>query len=307
MNKVRAFLKRLRFGGLFIKIDKLARTAKYDLYTLDQLRPALDNKAQHYYLASLYLQLNQEQLAHELLLAAGTASREMKNYFHVLSYSRKNSLPLPVLSISEYRSLDYLDKVLQPPKKLAELLSCFDGVTVLGNAPGSDSLSASTDSCVFCFNHYRKNPRISGNTAVHATVHVVTPSYDAIELSNSEYLCFTGNSIFHRRSQVWKQFSDIQTFKGIYTLPAELWSELYQQLDGSPTAGLLILRYVSQQAADKSFVCRVGGFSRDVPLQNHEYDDVPFSSVHNWGAESQHLERVLQQLAISCSELTFQA
>jgi len=159
MSKVRAFLKHLRFGDVFTRIDKLAKTAKFDLNVLDQLRREVHNKAQRYYLASLYLQIYQEQTAYELLSDAGAASSEMKNYFHVLSYSRKNTLPLPELSATECLSLNYLDKVLQPPHKLAELLSRYDRITVFGNAPGSNSLSALPGSCVFCFNHYKNNPR----------------------------------------------------------------------------------------------------------------------------------------------------
>jgi len=303
MKKVVASIQRFRFGELFWQIDELARTANYDLTTLDKMLPAVSSQAQRYYLASLYLQLGNETQAYELLSAAVVASSEMKNYFHVLSYSRKNSLPIPMLSASENRALDYLNKVLQPSRKLSELLSRYSAVSVLGNASGSETLTAISDSCVFCFNHYKKNPRILSN----ATVHVVTPSYDAMDQVTADHLCITGNSIFHRRSQVWKQFGDAQTCKAIYTLPADLWAELYRQLGGSPTAGLLALGYISQHFAANSFDCLVGGFSRSVPEQNHSYDNAPFSASHNWAAEVMQLEQVLLQLQERCRRVSIQA
>ncbi len=291
--------------ALFMQLERLAKSGDYDLATLRRIHIApgvIGNKTLSYYLASLYLHLGEEGQASDLLVSCGRAGREMKQYCRVLMFCQRNQLPTPSLTVAEQGCLEYLNRVLNPALlTIDHLIGQHGGFSIVGNAPGAQTVRGNPASCKLYFNNYLKNPRIPDI----ATVHVVTPSWQIDASIPSECLCITGNDIFYRRSRVWRKFIKYQQFKAVYTLPQVLWSDLVVQLGGfSPSAGLLLLSYLSQQISLNQSMSKVNGyvagFSSGQTKINHSYDSEPASDSHNWAVESDLFQRVVDSLNAQC-------
>lgn len=294
-----------------MQLDRLAKSGRYNIDVLREIHVAsgvVGNKSLCYYLASLYLHLNEEQEAFDILTKCGGAHREMKHYCRVLMFCRRSHLPMPKLTLAEQSCLDYLDRVLNPDERtINQLIAQCGGFSIVGNAPGNTAVRRNQSSCKFYFNDYLKNHRVQDT----ATVHVVTPSWRSELADQSEHLCITGNDIFYRRSRVWRKFIKNRNFKAVYTLPQKLWSDLVVQLDGcSPSAGLLLLAYVSQQLSRKREMSGVdgyvAGFSFGQSIVNHSYDTEPASDNHNWVAESVLYKILIDTLSCQCDHFAIE-
>ena len=322
MRVANAFNLHRCFRGEHLRaLDWIAYSGSFDSAALDHIADALSarsgSKGLIYYLASLYLQLGETDKVDALLKTTGKASSEMKWFAMLMLYCRYRELPLPRLKRSDDQCLDYLqEKYLNfkspadfqseqsSVKQFTRLLQSKKHFAVIGNAPVSatdtDNRFQLTDDCLsICFNNYHLNPRIEGQ----AIVHVVTPSWRSGGQVHGKHLIITGNSIFHRRSKVWRRFSDQPPYTGIHTIPREIWSSLVEKLEASPSAGLLLLSYFERHPdiSDKDGV--VAGFSDDVPVQNHSYDSDPVSSAHNWIAEMEMRRKILQSIGCKTRSL----
>ena len=321
MRVANAFDLRRCFKGEHLRaLDWMAYSGSFDSTALDHIADALSarsgSKGLKYYLASLYLQLGEADKVDALLNTTGMASSEMKWFAMLMLYCRYRELPLPRLKRSDDQCLDYLqEKYLSfknpaafqseqsSVKQFTCLLQSKKYFAVIGNAPVSttdtDSRFQLTDDCLsVCFNNYHLNPRIEGQ----AFVHVVTPSWRSGGQWRSggrvhgKHLIITGNSIFHRRSKVWRRFSDQPRYTRIHTVPREIWSSLVEKLGASPSAGLLLLSYFVRHLDINDKDGLVAGFSEDIPVQNHSYDSDPVSLAHNWIAEAAMRGKILQSI-----------
>ena len=302
-------------------LDWMAYSGSFDATALDSLADALSGRSSSkglvYYLASLYLQLGETDKVDGLLKTTGKASSEMKWFAMLILYCRCRGLPLPRLKRKDDQCLDYLEEkysgfenihLLQSGqsfvKQFTRLLQSKKHFAVIGNAPVSASdpnnrFHLSDDCLSICFNNYHLNPRIEGQ----AIVHVVTPSWRSDGQVHGKHLIITGNSIFHRRSKVWRRFNDERSYIGIHTVPREIWSWLVEKLGASPSAGLLLLSYLARDLGISEKVGLVAGFSDHVPVQNHSYDSDPVSSAHNWIAEAALRRKILQSIGCKTRSL----
>ena len=290
---------------LFKKLDLLAATGNYDVTELDSLleqsKSRHRDKSVSYYFASLYLHLGERQRAEQILGECGKPSREMKKYFAVMNYSRQRELPMPSLDAREIRCIEYLSDTLSTEDRaLASVVESRGGFAVAGNAPAYNSIGLNARDCIFLFNHYFKNRRLQ----CVPDVHVVTPSWSFDCPDCSERLLITGNSIFHRRSNVWRQFIEHNHYQAIHTIPRQLWCSMYQELAAPASAGLLVLAYLAGYTNLQALQGTVAGFSATVPgqgeQQNHSYDKVAASSRHDWVMESRLREKYLLVLHEQC-------
>lgn len=302
---VRAVLSPLRpTGSLVAQLNTIASSGNYDVAILDKLlqrasRRQWRDKAAKYYLASLYLHLEQPLVADEILKGCGRPGGEMKKYFAVLDYCRQQGLPLPELNARETRCIEYLSGALSMhDNALARYVESFGAFTVGGNSPLDNDIVAAAGDCLILFNHYAKNQRIQGK----ASVHVVTPSWQFEEADDISHLVITGNSIFHRRSNVWRRFMQCDTYQSVFTMPQSLWRELYARLEAPASAGLLMLAYLAEYATLSAVSGTVVGFSAGQPTQNHSYDNVPASTRHNWAEESLLRDKYLRVLRGQCQQ-----
>lgn len=292
--------------ALVKQLDGLAASGDFDLPLLDQLRELPEitgSRMAVYYLASLYLQSDEESAARQILLSLNGSSSVMKKFYRVLSCSRRNNLAVPELSTVEKSCIEYLDAAVNPPANSIEhQLSEAGGFSIVGNAPGTTVKNTPDEWCRFYFNSYLKNPAITDR----ASIHVVTPSWQTDETESDSSLCITGNSIFHRRSHVWRKFIDKKDHPAIYTVPRSLWRSLYLELGTSPSAGLLIAGLLAEITARKPQTLSgyIAGFSFGISGSNHEYDAEPASSRHNWTGEAVVLKRLIGELENNCSKLT---
>ena len=301
---------------LYRQLDTLAGSGNFNVEQLELIEAQAEltrNKTLRYYLASLYLQLDETSRAHDLLAGSGRASREMKRYFSVLSHSRRHGLPFPKLDKDEESCIDYLDGVISSAQKMFDqYVIGYHGFSIVGNAPGDGSGIPVSDHARFYFNDYQKNTRIEDN----ASVHVVTPSWRQDTVARSDALCISGNNIFHRRSKVWKKFIHQKHFKAIYTLPRSLWSQLCTELDSKPSAGILMLTFIAESISlaseNDTSGSRLGsglkgyiaGFSNDDKSGvNHSYDQEPASSRHNWSSEARLFNQNVGLLREYCASL----
>ena len=291
--------------ALLKQLDALAASGDYDVELLNKLWNSQEKtrtRAAVYYLASLYLQLGEKSVAKNLLSSLSGSSPVMKKFYQVLSFCRQSKLPIPELDAAESRCLDYLDTAINPSgKTIEQQLTLAGGFSIVGNAPGASLKSTPANCCKFYFNSYVKNSRITDV----ASIHVVTPSWQTDETVKSDSLCITGNSIFHRRSRVWRKFIANEDYSAIYTVPRSVWRSLYTELGTSPSAGLLIVSVVAEIAARKpdTYSGHIAGFSFGPPDVNHDYDLEPGSKRHNWNGEAVILRRLIGELDNTCSKL----
>jgi len=292
--------------ALYKRLDRLAASGDFDINLLDQLRLLPETQKSRftvYYLASLYLQLGDESTARDMLSSTVGWSPAIKKFYCVLSFCRQSLLPVPKLNAAEENCADYLDTAINPPSATIEQkLSVAGGFSIVGNAPGAALKIIPAEWCKFYFNSYLKNSRITDD----ASIHVVTPSWRMGETVNSSSLCITGNSIFHRRSSVWRKFIANEYHPAVYTVPRHLWRTLYTELGTSPSAGLLIVGLVAEIAArnPKNYSGYIAGFSFGLSDSNHDYDSEPASKRHNWSGEAIILRRLIGELENNCLELT---
>ena len=292
--------------ALVKQLDDLAASGDFDGDLLDQLRaiPEIPKvRPAVYYLASLYLQLGDETAARALLSSRSGVSPAMKKFYQVLSFCRRSKLPMPKLNAAEERCIDYLDVAVNPlSSAIEEKLLVAGGFSIVGNAPGAALKNLPADWCRFYFNSYLKNSRISDV----ASVHVVTPSWLPDETVKASRLCITGNSIFHRKSRVWRKFIANEVHPSIYTVPRSLWRSLYAELETSPSAGLLIVSMVAEFAVrnPNAFSGHIAGFTFGEMSSNHDYDTEPASERHNWQGEAVILRRLIAELEDNCAQLT---
>jgi len=309
-------------GGDQLRVlDSIAYSGCYDCETLDSIAASILSrpiwsKGLAYYTASLYLQLGETDKASDLLRKTGRASREMKWFSMLMHHCLDNGLACPRLGSTDRQCLSYLAEKYSGiafknptvrgslPSGLFELFSASSSFAVLGNAPSvvkdaESKFSLPADCVSICFNNYRLNPRIVAD----ADIHVVTPSWRSSDPSTARHLIITGNSIFYRRSKVWRRFAGRPNYTGIHTVPVHLWCALVQQLDASPSAGLLLLCYLNSCFNIGGKVGLIAGFSDEVPQQNHSYDHEPVSSAHNWSAEVRLRKTILEQIAKKAESL----
>ncbi len=289
---------------IFNHLHEIARNGRVTLAELDQIRLGNGVRKERellYYLASLYLLINEDHIAGELL-AGVRAGSAMKRYFAVLNHCRRQSLPMPGLSRRQQQTLDCLDNRLSGQPDLVAHINRSGGFSVVGNAPVAHVPEHRENLCTFYFNQYQKNSAIRGV----ASVHVVTPSWQNYTHVQSEAVMLSGNSIFHRRSRVWERFADATHIAAIYTPPATLWADLSVKLGTSPTAGLLLLTWV-ENLVDSGVLNKDGlqgyidGFSVTRPLVNHSYDDEAVSSRHNWALEPDLVCGVIERFSENIS------
>ena len=297
------------YRRLHKRLDLLAGSGHYEIQDLQAIRSkvlATQSRELAYYLASLFLHSGDTVAAHQLLSKDKRASRSMKKFCRVLLYCLDNGLHVPTLSTREKDCLNYLDRIVNPQENPVEqLIASFDGVIICGNAPMNAVVSCPENWCRIFFNDYKKNPEITDD----ATIHVVTPSWNG-KPDSSSYRCITGNDIFYRRSQVWKRFIDDKSYQAIFTVPREIWAELYAKTGTSPSAGLLILSYIAhlfiQNKLPDGFSVSVTGFSMDQSGVNHTYDSVVASTRHNWLVEKEEINRLKDVLKIRGCLLSLQ-
>lgn len=303
-------LRRIFGGDSLRRLDWMAYSGTFDCQVLDEVAATIVsdkgvNKGLAYYIASLYLQLGELERATDLLRLTGRATGEMKWFSMVLLHCHDVGLASPRLNNADKRCLHFLqekyhtsilvDSACHPG--LDSILQKKRDVVVIGNAP-SEAVSrpgefSISDDCVsFLFNSFHLNNRIDGD----ATVHVVTPSWRPEKRVRGSYLIMTGNSIFYRRSKVWRRFVEQPDYTGIYTVPRELWASLINDLQASPSAGLLVLSMLEKYVDLSAKTAFVGGFSDGVPVLNHSYDSEPLSASHNWEQEHQLRNRVLDNI-----------
>ncbi|OED35517.1 hypothetical protein AB833_30340 [Chromatiales bacterium (ex Bugula neritina AB1)] len=280
-------------------INGMAASGNFNSDSLDSLSGSLfesgygKSRPSVYYLASLYLQLGRESSATAILRSVGVASSEMKWFAAVMIHSLTHELPLPRLSRREFACLKYLQQhLLKSERSLSRLMRDCEVVAVLGNAPGARFEGIGKDVHAICFNGYRRNPRIVGEPQLH----VVTPSWKAMEPIAGQHLCITGNSIFHRRSKVWRRFMNLPPYDGIHVTPRQLWCELNMELNAPPSAGAVILGCLARNPVLPGKRILIGGFSSGLSDENHSYDRVPLSKRHNWLAEVRFRQDCLNQL-----------
>ena len=298
-------LLRPRLNRLFRQMDSFAKGSGYNISDLDKIRESselCDNKETAYYLASLYLSIEEYSIANDLLSAFDCASGVMKKYFHVLSYSTIKNLPTPKLTKDESSCLEFLQTAVNPVNNTFESAVLGRGkFSLVGNAPGP-VFQQSHEGVHIYFNNYISNNRITEK----AELHVVTPSWD-IDLTNTaDVICITGSNIFYRRSRVWQKFINNRNQTTIYTVPTHIWSSLYKELAASPSAGLLVLSWIENISSRNPQVLtgHVAGFSYTNSSINHGYDAEPASSRHNWQMERVIRERIVESLSHSCRRLT---
>ncbi len=291
-------------SAIIAQLNDLALSGDFDIERLHRIRQDLagsEEQEANYYLASLYLHLNDTVSANEFLGGRSFASATMKRYFHVLSHCRSNGFAIPRLSVAENKCIDYLESTVNPAdRSLEKAIVEHGGFTIAGNAPG-DKFSHRIQGLRIYFNNYRSNSRITE----HASVHVVTPSWDRYMSSDASMLCITSNDIFYRRSKVWRRFKAHRSFHTILTPPLELWRSLHRELCCSPSAGLLLLAWIEHIAArhsDKLNGC-VAGYSEGRPKLNHSYDSVQASASHNWVVETEIRHRLIASLKHNCRTL----
>jgi hypothetical protein len=301
------------------QLQQMAYSGQFDCQTLDNLSPALHRRSvgrvsRLYGLASLYLQLGDVDQANDVLTACGKPTRAMNWYAMLMLHCRTTGRPYPSLSTADEKCLDILQQrytgidSVQSDGMSSGLLNLFKtngGFAVLGNAPAPQTAGQSadneeqvfpvTDDVVIGFNNYHLNKRITVVPKVHVVTPSVTPPSSSSDQDADRHLIITGNAIFYRRSKVWRRFGTT-SYRAIHTFPRALWSSLHDQLQASPSAGLLMLacidRYVD--VTDKSGL--IGGFSESVPVTNHSFDREPVSDAHNWPAELGLRKRILENL-----------
>jgi len=309
------------------RLQQLAYHGRFDCQTLDELAPALHarsvgRKTQLYGLASLYLQLGAADQASEVLQACGRPASAMTWYAMLMLHCRVTGRPYPALSASDEKCLDVLHESytgtdLAPSAGLsADLIKLFlkrQRFAVIGNAPAPQTanvaeqvISVDADSVVIGFNNYHLNPRIETEPDVHVVTPSVTPPAQGgglhTDWQSRKHLIITGNAIFYRRSKVWRRFSESR-YRAIHTLPRPLWSSLVDELQASPSAGLLMLACVEQYIDLTGKNGLVAGFSDSLPKRNHGYDREPVSTAHNWQAELDVRRRILQRLRTKTGSL----
>lgn len=280
-------------------LQKMAQTGDYTLNQLEAIRLNTELRKDReltYSLSSLYLQLGQIETVDDLLRGHSPGA-EMKRYFSVLRYSANQCLPMPQLSRRQELALGNIDDRLRGQQGLIHRVEQAGGFSVVGNAPTTVVLSARDDLCTFYFNAYGRNPGINGV----ASVHVVSPSWKNFADIESDAVLLSGNSIFHRRSKVWERFAQIGCINSIYLAPREVWVTLYSTLGGSPTAGLLVLSWLSTLLRSGNLNAsnldgHVAGFSLQTPAVNHSFNSDSLSARHNWALEPQLVEQTLYRL-----------
>jgi len=303
-------IRRILGGSPLRALDQMAYSGYFDCESLDSMATIVQRargpgKGLVYYLASLYLQLGEAEKATEMVRSVGRASAEMKWFSMLMLHCQSLGLPCPRLGSVDQQCLDYLQQKYSGSIRLTQSNACGlenlvrarSGFAVIGNAPSATSsdevaFSLSGECVSFCFNNYHCNPRIEGA----AVVHVVTPSWRSAKQVPGEHLVITGNSIFHRRSKVWRRFADRPPYVGIHTAPRALWASLVNDLQASPSAGLLLLSWLEStfDVTDKQGL--VAGFSTGAPERNHSYDREPASAAHNWRAEAQIRTDILEKM-----------
>lgn len=290
---------RAESGEIFRSLNGMARSGNYSSEVLGQIRESRNLRKERelrYYLASLYLLIDQIESANELLESL-KAGEEMKRYYALLNHCRKFALPMPSLNHRQEQALLNIDGRLRVGSSLAHRIEQAGGFSIVGNAPMSQPLSARDDLCTFYFNDYRKNPAIDSI----ASVHVVTPSWRDFSVVESDALLLSGNNILFRRSRVWERFDQVGCVAAIYTAPRALWASLTVTLGASPTAGLLVLNWVNDllhtdDLTGKKLEGHVEGFSCVKPHTNHVYNNEKLSSTHNWDLEPQLAESLVYSL-----------
>lgn len=296
---------RANAGSVFRTLHAMGGSGAFSRTQLDRIRTSRSvakERELRYYLASLYLSLGEHDAACELLPKA-SAARAMKRYCAVLSLARHNNLPIPVLSTNQELAVGNIESRLQSHRVLIAKVQQAGGFAVVGNAPAGQCHQSFDGLCTFYFNHYLRNPAIAGT----ASVHVVTPAWQEISGISSETLLLTGHSIFHRRSRVWERFSHTGAIREIVTVPRALWASWCNTLSASPTAGLLVLDWLSGalnsgELHGQQLQGYVAGFSTDTPVNNHSFDSEKLSARHNWALEPRCISQVIDQLAVSVGE-----
>lgn len=280
-------------------LNAVAATGCFDSESLDQFYDILCStdlcKYKHllYYLSSLYLQVDEADKVTQLLMSTGTATSEMSWFAALMIYAQSNGFELPVLSVSDKKSLEFLERRLKDPAVvILEALETESNIAVVGNAPGPDFDFSADDHKTFCFNDYKKNRRLTGRPQFH----VVTPSWEIVQAAGEAHLFITGNHIFHRRSRVWRRFGGGPDYHSISCFPRKLWSELYVRLHAPPSAGLLMIGCLAEMRLPDNISLLVAGFSDAPTLDNHSYDQVPASMRHNWSGETIQRKMALESL-----------
>lgn len=247
----------------------------------------------HFQLASLFLQIDEHEQVMRLLSDADSDSEEITWFAALMLFARANGHAVPLSDHSDQACLEYLDS------RLSDTCVSFDSVfqhgerfAVVGNAPG-EGLDFEASTNLIYFNDYQKNPRLSGEPKIH----VVTPSWDIAASTGGSHLFVTGNSIFHRRSRVWRKFSHCPDYQSIACFPRELWTRLYGLLKAPPSAGLLMICFLAEQRSIIQSPVSIEGFSNGRPLVNHEFDRVPPSARHNWEQEYILREQAIGQMS----------
>lgn len=270
-------------------------TGKFSLTDLDhcieimQMHSIYATSGLHFHLASLYLQVGEYEQVERLLSDADSSSEEITWFAALMLFARANGYTLPLSDYRDEVCLDYLDAHLSDASAGLEcVLKSGDHLAVVGNAPG-EVIEFHTSTRLISFNDYAKNPRFSGVPDIH----VVTPSWDVPASAGGSHLIISGNSIFHRRSQVWRKFSHCPEYQSIACFPRALWAQLYSQLKAPPSAGLLMICFLAKQENIGCSVVSIEGFSNGRPVVNHEFDRVPPSARHNW-----EMEYILREQAI---------
>ncbi len=290
-------------------LKEIAGHGDFDVTVLDRIdrKKLKKNKPLIYYVASLYLQLEEYCQARALLLTAGPASREMLRFCRVLLYCKKENLPLPELSCAQRDCLNYLERVLDRVS-LEQVISRHGGFLIAGNAPGDTTIQNDQNLCGIFFNGFKSNTRIQSP----AMVHVVTPSWEfSTQSVAAENLIITGNDIFCRRSQVWQSFSMQSGYSAVSTVSNAIWVSLYRELGCSPSAGLLMIATVAELLSNGALSIdikgRIAGFSTSNQSVNHDYDSEPASRRHNWPMEAEILNRYCTELSAICPNFSVDA
>lgn len=312
-------LRRFTQTEVELQLQQMAYSGLFDCQSLDNLSPALHRRSvgrvsRLYGLASLYLQLGAVDRANDVLKACGKPTSSMHWYAMLMLHCRATGKPCPSLSVADEKCLNILQQRYTGidsnqsdglPPCLLNVFKESQGFAVLGNAPtpqtaGSttvkeDQVFPVTNEVVIGFNNYHLNNRIT----VVPNVHVVTPSVNPLAHSPDQdtdrHLIITGNAIFYRRSKVWRRLGTTP-YRAIHTFPRALWSSLLEQLQASPSAGLLMLACIDRfvDMTDKRGL--IGGFSESVPVTNHSFDREPVSDAHNWHAELKMRKQLQENL-----------
>ncbi len=289
----------------FSYLNTVATTGLFSRQTLDQFYEVLSieghciHKHLLYYLASLYLQVGENDRVRQLLMSTGAASPEMSWFAALMLYARRNGFEIPIQNVDDEKCLEFLEqRLIDSASAISEEIVANSSVAIIGNAPSANMSICADDDVSFCFNNYTCNQRITGTSVFH----VVTPSWELGQSAGESRLFITGNNIFHRRSRVWRRFSDCQ-YQSVSCFPKELWSRLYLQLKAPPSAGLLMMSCLSEITFPDDVAIVVTGFSESTPLVNHDYDRVPASSRHNWDEEAFQRKVALEILQAKAASL----